>query len=555
MFAGSMQIVEHFHEKLLLPDEEFALLEAAVAAAEREAAARKAARAGSSAEVVAEHPRVDRGESAHARNDARRCGGRSEFAGSSAAAASPQKSLLAWMRPEALFEAPFQAPKVAEPATSRSLFPDIEDVAKRDALSAECTRGVAAGADGCAGEREAGTEARGLSTEARGTGSEERGTQSEAREAREGALEVRARHVARRPLDCKHNQRLSVTDITDAEWCEQRVVFSLSRGKPLPTAAMRAGAERHAALEREVVEAVEVAVETREDAWALRLLGAAARVLALGEALRGTMGGGSGTGFERSMGYGSDSQAINSQSSTESNESDVPMLPAPQPHSTRRPGRDGGNKGGAEGCGGGCGEGGGEGGAGGGVGEGGSGWRVMVVDTKTRVRPRPPRTAQSRNSRLQLMCYSALLSSMIQHGVPQEPFFSCFRLHPHTALSPQVLEHAAEVFPRRKIACLADVTSAVSHAFQSLQPLHSTLLLRYEWQADGSLICEDRFAYDPHWLQASIATSLEFWLGRRRPFFVPREEAWKCSWCSFAPVCRPDLRWKGQAGQGGMPQT
>ncbi|CAI7897003.1 unnamed protein product [Closterium sp. NIES-54] len=259
---------------------------------------------------------------------------------------------------------------------------------------------------------------------------------------------------------------------------------------------------------------------------------------------------------EHSMGCRSDSQAINSQSSDvfNSQQSDVFMQIASQLDSSTRPGRDGGSKGGAEGCGGGGGEGGGEGGVEGGaegvVGEGGSGWCVMVVDTKTRVRPRTPRTAQSRNSRLQLMCYGALLSGMIQHGLPQQPFFSSFRLQPHTALSPQVLEHAAELFPQRKIACLADVTAAVSHAFQSLQPMHSTLLLRYEWQADGSLIHEDRFPYDSHWLQASISASLDFWLGRRPAFIVPREEAWKCFWCSFAPVCRPDLRWKGQAGNG-----
>ncbi|CAI7782750.1 unnamed protein product [Closterium sp. NIES-53] len=271
---------------------------------------------------------------------------------------------------------------------------------------------------------------------------------------------------------------------------------------------------------------------------------------------------------EHSMGCRSDSQAINSQSSDvfNSQQSDVFMQIASQLDSSTRPGRDGGSKGGAEGCGGGGGEGGGEGGVEGGaegvVGEGGSGWCVMVVDTKTRVRPRTPRTAQSRNSRW------------------AQPFFSSFRLQPHTALSPQVLEHAAELFPQRKvcegtegvvlfapasslctscvcspvphyqIACLADVTAAVSHAFQSLQPMHSTLLLRYEWQADGSLIHEDRFPYDSHWLQASISASLDFWLGRRPAFIVPREEAWKCFWCSFAPVCRPDLRWKGQAGNG-----
>ncbi|CAI7886075.1 unnamed protein product [Closterium sp. NIES-53] len=246
--AGGMENVEYFHEKLLLPDEEFALLEAAVAAAEREAAARKAARAGSSAGIVAVHPRVDGTaeavkESARERSNARGRGDRIESAESSAVAASrrqvalesTQKSFHAWMRPETLFEAsrdpkaPFQVPQMAEPVTRRSLFPDIEDVASRDALPAEWTCGIAGGADGCEGERGQRMEARGMSTEARGTGSEERKTKGEAREAREGALEVRARHVARRPLDCKRNQRLSVTDITDA------VLAHAPRGSSIPS--------------------------------------------------------------------------------------------------------------------------------------------------------------------------------------------------------------------------------------------------------------------------------------------------------------------------------
>ncbi|CAI5493874.1 unnamed protein product [Closterium sp. Naga37s-1] len=455
-----MENVEYFHEKLLLPDEEFALLEAAVAAAEREAAARRAARAGSSAEIVVEHPRVDRSaeagrESAHTRNDACGRGDRIESAGSSAEASSRQlvfsesthKSLYAWMRPETLFEAPrhpeapFQAPQMAEPVTRRSLFPDIEDVSSLDALPAEWTRGVAggAGADGCSREREEGMEAWGMSTEAWVTDSEERGTKEEGREAKEGVLEVRARHVARRPLDCKRNQRLSVTDITDAvlysyvpvpsrqvlgihllsfsnnfffstihplahspthpfprspirrcsqEWCEQRVLFSLACGKPPPTAAMRAGAERHAALEREVVEAVEVAVAAREDAWALRLLGAAARVLALGEGMREAMGVAMGREDGGVGPFGGDAAGITRE---------------PSPHVLQPP-------------------------------------SPLLLS-----HPLSPRC------RLQLMCYSALLSSMIRHGVPQEPFFSSFRLRPRTTLSPQVLQHAAEVFPRRMV--------------------------------------------------------------------------------------------------------
>ncbi|KAK9803641.1 hypothetical protein WJX72_007810 [[Myrmecia] bisecta] len=68
---------------------------------------------------------------------------------------------------------------------------------------------------------------------------------------------------------------LSVTDLTAAEWCQQQLAFKLSMKWPkevLETAAMQAGTAHHALLEAEVSTKVELAVATREDAWAVRLL-------------------------------------------------------------------------------------------------------------------------------------------------------------------------------------------------------------------------------------------------------------------------------------------
>ncbi|DBA95793.1 TPA: hypothetical protein ACH3X1_001343 [Trebouxia sp. C0004] len=68
---------------------------------------------------------------------------------------------------------------------------------------------------------------------------------------------------------------LRVTDITSAEWCQQQVAFTLSAHLPkeaTETAAMAAGTAVHAALEAELSTAVEVAVSTVEDGWAVRLV-------------------------------------------------------------------------------------------------------------------------------------------------------------------------------------------------------------------------------------------------------------------------------------------
>jgi hypothetical protein len=49
-----------------------------------------------------------------------------------------------------------------------------------------------------------------------------------------------------------HHRSLCVTDLTALEWCEKQVEFSITRGKPQKTEAMKAGCARHVELEIEV---------------------------------------------------------------------------------------------------------------------------------------------------------------------------------------------------------------------------------------------------------------------------------------------------------------
>ncbi|VAI83365.1 unnamed protein product [Triticum turgidum subsp. durum] len=78
----------------------------------------------------------------------------------------------------------------------------------------------------------------------------------------------------RRSLLSRFRERraLSVTDITATEWCDKQMEFVLEHGKPERTEAMKAGSDRHAQLEQEVIERVDIAVRSAEESWAVKFM-------------------------------------------------------------------------------------------------------------------------------------------------------------------------------------------------------------------------------------------------------------------------------------------
>lgn len=195
-----------------------------------------------------------------------------------------------------------------------------------------------------------------------------------------------------------------MTDLAAQEWCEQELAFTLAHGR-VETAAMAAGTARHAQLEAEVLERVEVAAVTLEDRWALRALnihvglaqlretGMTRELPVFGWILdrnggNGTGGGGGdtddgdgGSGDDVSDGGGAFAVGI----------IDELWLTAA------------GDEDGDEGS--------------GSCGGGGSGGSVRIVDHKTRVRATLPTDAQARTTHLQLMAYKALYDGMVTRGL------------------------------------------------------------------------------------------------------------------------------------------
>eukprot|EP00897_Mesotaenium_endlicherianum_P007552 jgi/Mesen1/6825/ME000035S06200 len=342
-------------------------------------------------------------------------------------------------------EPPGQEPAAAVPSSVKGPLPDIEDLCAPEGTSGS---GPGPGQDPSLSVR--------LGA---GTGKDE---------------------VKQRPPLEKHRRRrgLAVTDITASEWCEKQVEFSLARGAPEATPAMLAGSSRHAELEAEVVEAVEVAVHTREDSWALRLIDSATRLRQLRL-----------TGLAREvfvLGLVEGAWVVGVIDELRS---------------------------------------------------GGGAAPAMLVDTKTRLRPTAPSYAQKQNSRLQLMVYKLLLDTMVGSGFPLDSFCTHFALRLEHRVSDEVCAYAASTGVLPLVETLADAAVALISECALHQQSHGSLLLRYEWQADRSLLGQDEFPHEPEWAAERLQWHLGYWQGLRAAEHVPEDELWKCRFCSFAASC------------------
>lgn len=179
----------------------------------------------------------------------------------------------------------------------------------------------------------------------------------------------------------RRRKGLYVTDVTATEWCEKQMEFILLFGKPESTPAMKAGCTRHAKLEEEVIKKVEVRVESLEDIWALKFMNF---IICANQLLF--------EGLTR----------------------EVPVVGLVQGvwmvgviDELRMP-------------------------------VAGEDRNLMLIDTKTRVRPRLPTEPQGRNGRLQLMCYKYLWDNLVSEKFPSDQFFEYFSLDSRCILSDEI---------------------------------------------------------------------------------------------------------------------
>ncbi|KAH7677806.1 Exonuclease V protein [Dioscorea alata] len=186
----------------------------------------------------------------------------------------------------------------------------------------------------------------------------------------------------------RSRRALAVTDITGSEWCEKQVEFGLLHGRPKRTAAMEAGSIRHAELEEEVVEKVEIQIKSIEESWALKFMNF---MVGANQLLF--------EGLTRELpviGVVEDTWMIGV----------IDELQMPVGKSSHNP---------------------------------------CLVDTKTRCRATLPSEAQKRNARLQLMCYKYLWDNLVVNDFSTGLFFDHFALNPQYVLSEDIRQHSSSL--------------------------------------------------------------------------------------------------------------
>ncbi|KAI4976700.1 hypothetical protein ZWY2020_050307 [Hordeum vulgare] len=284
----------------------------------------------------------------------------------------------------------------------------------------------------------------------------------------------------RRSLLSRFRERraLAVTDITATEWCDKQMEFVLEHGKPERTEAMKAGSDRHAQLEQEVIERVDIAVRSPEELWAVKFMNF---IVGSNQLLFNGM-----TRELPVIGIVEGSWMVGI----------IDELRMPMD---------------------------------------GISFHPVLVDTKTRFKATIPSEAQKRNGRLQLMCYKYLWDSSISEKFPTENFFSYFDLNPNFLLSDDVKRYISSIgFDAQTFG---DVLKYYKITCHTLSRSQEQLILRYELQEDHSLLEEYQFSYDAQWFKDQIQETLSFWLGAREHKYVTEEEGWKCKFCKFAPIC------------------
>ena len=331
---------------------------------------------------------------------------------------------------------------------------------------------------------------------------------------------------------------LSVTDIVSPAWCELQYWYSLTKyGKIKRTPAMKQGSRVHRDLEAQVHDIVPIEVETREDAFGLRIWNVIQGLRTLrttgltrelevwgvldGEVINGVIDELSYTcpdpDFEKALEASREDPAASRPpnqlsikdffAQRSSSSTSAPANSAPPP-------------------------------------------KIYLTDIKTRTTNTLPQGAALKTVRLQLQLYHHLLRALAAGTVPGEAIFSRYQLDSAAPLSASVaaaltaLESASTPSPPPTSASSPSPPTTLSTLWATLAaelaatPAPSAVLhASFRAQADGTPLGSAVFAADEAALGAHVARALAWWRGTRPPRGVDVEDAFKCRACEFAEGC------------------
>jgi exonuclease V len=357
----------------------------------------------------------------------------------------------------------------------------------------------------------------------------------------------------------------SVTDIVSPAWCELQYWFSLTKfGKVRQTPAMRQGTKVHKELEERVHTYVEIEVKSREDIFGLRMWNIiqglrTLRAIGLTRELEiwGVLDGEVINGVIDELSYNCPDPELESTVEL-SKENSTNSLPPGQktisdfyasqqqatnsawlgnPHPTRK---------------------------------------IYVTDIKTRATKYLPKGAQLRGVQMQLSLYHKLLTELASNTVEADTIFARYGLDAHTNFTTSFINRIAELEDNFIHERAYDDEHATSHTIEdqsselsqhnSLTRLWSLMItefqrtipspavmseilqVEYRKGKDGTIMGNQCFVYDSVVLDRYLATTMDWWKGRREAKGVEIEEAFKCGVCGFAEGCE----WRKEKVEAGI---
>ncbi|KAK0129211.1 hypothetical protein ONS95_001147 [Cadophora gregata] len=353
---------------------------------------------------------------------------------------------------------------------------------------------------------------------------------------------------------------LSVTDLVSPAWCELQYWYTLTKhGKKRRTPAMKEGTRVHKTLEEQVYTTVRVEVQTREDAWGLRIWNVIQGLRTLRDTgqtreleIWGTIDGLVVNGVIDELSYicpdtdleESLQKSLVEPPSDQTSIADFFKASGAKSleEATRSKRRTQSKK-------------------------------VYLCDVKTRGARSVPAASAFKPTKIQLMLYHRLLSALATNTVDFSVLAARYNLDATKVLSDEFITQVGslndEIFyddptepgsqDTDQIESQDSMTTLLAHntlnllwslmvtEFQLTLPegvdsLGRILKAEYRSRDDGEIVGTKTLAMDDQELTTFISHEMEWWKGERQAEGVVVEEAFKCRSCDFADDCEWRLK-------------
>lgn len=196
--------------------------------------------------------------------------------------------------------------------------------------------------------------------------------------------------------------------------------------------------------------------------------------------------------------------------------------------------------------------------------------RIYLTDVKTRVVNSVPRGAAFRPALMQLMLYHRLISDLATNKTDPAVIFDRYSLDSAKTFSDAFVAQIGNLNGTNDEA-LADADSSQESSFDPIRSqdalqllldhnslsrlwalmiqeyqqtmingaasIGSVLKVEYRAQRDGSILGIKTFLYDHGVIQSYLEDEIRWWRGEREARGVCEEEAYKCGSCEFAEEC------------------